>query len=864
MSSPQFTPISSSPQRATDPEESGEELLDERLIRRDYQAIPELDTYDVKDMDQGEYDPIDTDARRGAEEAIRKREREERRASGRGPPITSDEEDEPARVRRRISEDEEVVDAPEASETASQVLEEEKEEEEQYVNLDDFRGPLEEYLAMEAPRTEIKRRFRMFLREFTDESNQPLYPRLISSMCSENKQSLEVSYLYLSKAVPILAIWVADEPAIILELFDEEAMSVTLSMFPWYKNVHNFVHVRITKLPIIDRIRDLRQAHLKALIKVVGVVTRRTSVFPQLKHVRYNCGKCGYLTHIYPQTGESVKSPVRCTECQGQGVFIVNSEKTVYQNYQKITLQESPGTVPAGRVPRQKDVILLYDLVDTVSPGQEVVITGIYNHNYDIALNYQNGFPVFSTLIMANHVAVNDVDATTTLSDDDVQTINKLSKEPNVGEIIFNSIAPSIYGHKNIKKALAFALFSGEPKIVTGGGRIRGDVNLLILGDPGVAKSQFLKYAEKTAKRGIYTTGKGASAVGLTAGVRKDPVTREWTLEGGALVLADQGVCLIDEFDKMNDQDRTSIHEAMEQQTISVAKAGIVTTLKARCAVIAAANPLGGRYDSQLNFTDNVDLTDPILSRFDVLCIVRDVVDPEKDSRLADFVIRNHTMAHPNFQEEEKKDESLTGDWKKDGRISQQLLRKYIMYARQNCHPKLHNIDDDKIANLYGELRRASMDTGGIPIAVRHIESLVRMAEAHAKIHLRDVTSEDVNVSIQVMLTSFIDSQKFQVKRSLEKKFQQFIHNKKDSFELLLFVLNSRVNEHLNIRRLQRGTRAVDPTREEPVRISKVEFEQRASELEIMNLSPFYKSAIFSNNGFRMDARSKTIIKTYA
>lgn len=851
--------LDSSPGRRTETEESGEELLDEDLVRRDYQAIPELDRYDAKELDPVEYETIGADARRAAEAAMRQRDQGSR---GQGPPFTSDEESEPARVRRRISEDEGGAEDDTRRPPRTGGADDDDDDDEEFVNLDDFRGPLEEYLAMEAPRTEIKRRFRMFLREFVGDDHSPLYPRLISQMCSENKQSLEVSYLDLSKAVPILAIWVADEPAIILELFDEEAMEVTLSMFPWYRNVHNFVHVRITKLPILDRIRDLRQAMLKALIKVEGVVTRRTSVFPQLKHVRYTCGKCGSLTGIFPQTGDEVKKPVRCIECQESGNFTVNSEETIYQNYQKITLQESPGTVPAGRIPRQKDVILLHDLIDKVSPGQKVIITGVYNHNYDVALNYQNGFPVFSTQIMANHVDPQDEEESS-LTDEDVAKIIKLSRAPNLGDIIFNSIAPSIHGHEVIKKALAFSLFSGEPKIVSGGGRIRGDINLLLLGDPGMGKSQFLKYAEKTAKRAIYTTGKGASAVGLTAGVRKDPVTGEWTLEGGALVLADQGVCLIDEFDKMNDADRTSIHEAMEQQTISVAKAGIVTTLKARCAVIAAANPLGGRYDSSLNFTDNVDLTDPILSRFDVLCIVRDIVDPVEDKRLADFVINSHASSHPNVQAEKASTDPMTDDWEKEGRISQAFLKKYIIYARQNCHPKLHNIDDDKIAKLYGQLRRASMDTGGIPIAVRHIESLIRMSEAHAKIHLRDVTNEDVDVAIRVMLTSFISSQKFQVKRSLEKQFQKYLNEKKDSFELLLYILNSLANEQLNLRRLQRGQR-VDPTQQEPVRISKTDFEQRAAELEIFSLTSFYKSSLFSNNGFSQDRRSKVITKLYA
>lgn len=236
-------------------------------------------------------------------------------------------------------------------------------------------------------------------------------------------------------------------------------------------------------------------------------------------------------------------------------------------------------------------------------------------------------------------------------------------------------------------------------KDIQGKHRLRGDINVLLLGDPGTAKSQFLKYVEKTAHRTMYTTGQGASAVGLTASVRKDPVTREWTLEGGALVLADRGHCLIDEFDKMNDQDRTSIHEAMEQQSISVSKAGIVTTLQARCSVIAAANPIRGRYDPSRPFGQNVDLTEPIMSRFDILCVVRDTVDIVRDELLAEFVINSHTKSHPSGNDAQTSDDI----------IPQDLLRKYIAYAREHTVPRLNWLDQDKVANLYSELRRESL-----------------------------------------------------------------------------------------------------------------------------------------------------------
>lgn len=266
-------------------------------------------------------------------------------------------------------------------------------------------------------------------------------------------------------------------------------------------------------------------------------------------------------------------------------------------------------------------------------------------------MNTKNGFPVFSTVLEANHInKKEDLYAAVRLTEEDEKMIRNMAKDDRISKRIVKSIAPSIYGHDDIKTALALSLFGGVPKDINRKHRIRGDINVLLLGDPGTAKSQFLKYVEKTASRAVFTTGQGASAVGLTASVRKDPITREWTLEGGALVLADKGHCLIDEFDKMNDADRTSIHEAMEQQSISISKAGIVTSLQARCAIVAAANPIRGRYNPTIPFQQNVELTEPILSRFDVLCVVKDAVDPVQDEMLARFVVGSHLRSHPQFQ----------------------------------------------------------------------------------------------------------------------------------------------------------------------------------------------------------------------
>jgi len=656
-----------------------------------------------------------------------------------------------------------------------------------------------------------------------------------------------------------------------LRLFSEVVTEMVKVLFPGYERIHPVIIARITHLPVIDSIRDLRQVHLNGLVRVTGVAVRRTSVFPQLQIVKYNCAHCNELIGPFFQTGSQAETkPSRCPACQRSGPFTVNMRETLFQNYQKITLQESPGTVPAGRVPRQKEIIVLHDLIDSCAPGEEIEVTGIYRHSYDQGLNRQSGFPVFQTSVLANHIAKRDeANNTFTPTDDDLRDIIRLSKQPNVARMLINSIAPSIYGHDHIKTCITMALFGGVAKEFESKHRIRGDINVLMLGDPGTAKSQFLKYVEKTAQRAVYTTGKGASAVGLTASVHQDPVTREWTLEGGALVLADQGICLIDEFDKMSDQDRTSIHEAMEQQSISVSKAGIVCTLKARCGVIAAANPISGRYVNTLSFQEQVDLTEPILSRFDCLCVVRDVVDRATDEKLASFVIDSHISAHPEAEDNGQQGDVLeTAECKSQQRkaleqkdqIPQDLLRKYIAYARQYCHPKLTAIDGEKIVKLYSDLRKEAEASGGIKITSRHVESLIRMAEAHAKMHLRDhVNDEDLNVAIKTMLESFISTQKLSVRNAMERQFQKYISHGRDKFELLLDVLMDERRSGLLLRQLTLGvdTRTARSTQLE---IRGEAFQQRAAALGVSDVSSFYKSKLFSENGFVYDSTRRVIV----
>lgn len=695
----------------------------------------------------------------------------------------------------------------------------------------------------------IRKAFTKLIKEYSeirDEDTIHVYENRIIEMCQNNRQSLEVNYEHLLSNCPNIAELVINYPDIVIPYLDDVAFELTSELFPNYPEIFKQIFVRIKDISANYNLRSLRCNHIGHLIKIKGVVTKRSVVYPKLKIAFFTCVKCGERNGPF-NIGSSIQelNIGSCPVCQANGPYKKEQDLCIYRNYQRLVVQESPGTVPPGRVPRQKEIILTNDLVDKARPGDEVEITGIYKSLFDYSTNLKHSFPVFQTHIEANSIKrLNDIE-NTELTDEDKKDIRQLGKRTNITQLIFNSIAPSIYGHDFIKKALAISMFGGVPKDPQGKHKIRGDINVLLLGDPGTAKSQFLKYIQKVFNRSVYTTGKGASAVGLTAGVHKDPVTKEWTLEGGALVLADKGICLIDEFDKMNDQDRTSIHEAMEQQSISISKAGIVTSLQARCSVIAAANPIKGRYDNKLTFANNVELTDPILSRFDILCVVKDEVDPVIDDQLATFVINSHIVSHPEYLKNNNNLSALLEDKFKEEKetINQDLLKKYILYARKEIKPKINEINKNKISKFYSELRKESELAGGIRITVRHLESLLRIAESFAKMHLREtVVTEDINMAIQITLESFLQSQKFTIARGMRKKLAGYLILKNEHDQLLLNTLAKMAREQFQY------LKYVNPNFDEEIstlKINKSAFEREVAEMGIHNLNDFYKSKTF-------------------
>eukprot|EP00842_Homolaphlyctis_polyrhiza_P001607 jgi/Hompol1/2447/HPOL_001523-RA len=405
-------------------------------------------------------------------------------------------------------------------------------------------------------------------------------------------------------------------------------------------------------------VREIKASSVGRMVRVKGMVTRVSNVKPVATVVTYSCDNCG--NEIFQEvTSESISPLAICTSvtCKSnnvKGALHMQTRACKFLKFQEVKLQELTDQVPIGHIPRYMTVYLTEDQTRTVSPGEMVFISGVVMPIPFTGFRAMRAGLITDTYLEAHHVEqvkkqYADLNVTPALQHD----FEELLKKPNIYRRLAHSIAPEIYGHSDVKKALLLMLVGGATKETGDGMKIRGDLNICLMGDPGVAKSQLLKYISKLAPRAIYTTGRGSSGVGLTASVMRDPVTNEMVLEGGALVLADNGIACIDEFDKMDDSDRTAIHEVMEQQTISISKAGVNTTLNARTSILAAANPQYGRYNTRMKPTDNINLPAALLSRFDLLFLLLDKPSMDDDLRLAQHVTYVHKMlTHPKREDD--------------------------------------------------------------------------------------------------------------------------------------------------------------------------------------------------------------------
>ena len=556
------------------------------------------------------------------------------------------------------------------------------------------------------------------------------YKKEIGESARKGKKVILINFEDLASNSPILIEALIAQPEEVLQLLETALEDTAL--------IKGKVRIRFNDLPKTQRvkIRTIRANHLNQLIYFEGLVRQASEVRPQVVNAKFECPSCGTVISVL-QIEKKFREPSRCS-CGRKGQFRLLSKVMV--DAQRLVIEESPEDLTGGEQPRRINVFLNEDLVEPymeekTTPGSKVRVLGILKEvpvplpsgaistRFDLAVESNNLIPLETTY--------DDLD----INEEDERQIQELSEDPELFRKLRDSVATSIYGYDEIKEALVLQMFGGVRKTSDDGTISRGDIHLFLMGDPGVAKSVTLKFISNLAPKGRYIVGKAATGAGITATVVRDEFLKGWSLEAGAMVLANKGVVCIDEIEKMDATDRSAMHEALEQQTVTISKANVQATLSAQTSVLAAGNPKYGRFEPLQSIVDQIDLPPALINRFDLIFIQRDLPNLEQDDKIATHVLNMHQM-------NETKPE-----------IEQDLFKKYVAYAKQKIQPKLTQEAVDEIKSFYVKMRKASLDGEGksVSISARQLQGLVRLAEAHAKSRLSlTVDKEDSEVAIRL------------------------------------------------------------------------------------------------------------------
>ncbi|KAL8037391.1 hypothetical protein ABFX02_11G036700 [Erythranthe guttata] len=635
-----------------------------------------------------------------------------------------------------------------------------------------------------ASRHTALQKFKEFIRNFQHKSQPNVFPYREALLSNPKYVLVNLADLISYDPDQNLPQFLRQNPADYLPLFETAAAEVLTGLKSRVAGESGEMEEPVTgEVQVLLRseqdpvsMRLLGAQYISKLVKISGIVIAASRTKAKATYVTLLCKNCKNvkLVPCRPGLGGAIV-PRSCDHVAQAGEdpcpvdpWLVVPDKSKYVDQQTLKLQENPEDVPTGELPRNMLLSIDRHLVQTIVPGQRLTIMGIYSIFQ--AANSSTSSHRGAVAVRQPYIRVVGLEETTeantrgptNLTRDEIEEFKKFASDSNAYQQICSKIAPSIFGHSDVKKAVACLLFGGSRKTLPDGVKLRGDINVLLLGDPSTAKSQFLKFVEKTAPIAVYTSGKGSSAAGLTASVIRDNSTREFYLEGGAMVLADGGVVCIDEFDKMRAEDRVAIHEAMEQQTISIAKAGITTVLNSRTSVLAAANPPSGRYDDLMTARDNIDLQTTILSRFDIIFIVKDIKMYAQDKSIASHIIKVHASADATATDSKTTKED---NW----------LKRYIHYCRTECHPRLSESAASRLQESYvkirQDMRRQSNETGEtavIPITVRQLEAVVRLSESLARMTLSHVANDNhVLEAIRLFNNSTMDAARAGVNQHL-------------------------------------------------------------------------------------------------